>query len=375
MSTVLSIIMTLVILNIIVIVHEFGHYITAKKFGVGIKEFAIGMGPVIFQRSKKKNSFVFFNKKKQFPENEFKFSIRALPVGGFVNLKGEGSESSDPDSFSMLKPWKRLVVFLAGAFMNIILGLLCAAIIGTVFIDCDITTEVACFNENIVVKDKTYETSLSDKDGLMVGDEIIKINNHRVLDITDIQYELVLANDDKVDVVVKRDGKTKTLKDVHFPYYEESGLKAMGMDFKITGKDKTFLGTIKYIGNSTFAAIKMVYRSLYGLITGGIPASSMSGIVGVTASVSETVKTTTSLYDLTYQFLYLLFLLTINIGLFNVLPIPALDGGQSCACIFEMITKKKINEKIYNKITVVFLVLLFALMAVITLKDIFTIFF
>lgn len=374
MSVFLSIVMTIVILNVIVVVHEFGHYITAKKFGVGIKEFSIGMGPVFFQRSKKKNSFVFFRKNKLFPENEFKFSIRALPVGGFVSLKGEGEESNDSDSFSMLKPWKRLVVFLAGAFMNLVLGLICISIIGTFYIDCDITTKVSVFNENKNMEGTIIE-SMSDKDGLMVGDEIYRINGKRTFDVTDIQYELALANATTADVEVIRDGKKVLLEDVHFPNQTENGLTSMYMDFKVLGEEKTFLGTVKYIGNSTFASIKMVYRSLAGLITGKIPASSMSGIVGVTASVSETVKSATSFFELSYQFFYLMFLLTINIGLFNVLPIPALDGGQSCACVFEMITKKKIPEKIYNTITTIFLILLFALMIVISLKDVWSIIF
>lgn len=374
MSVFLSILMTLIILNVIVVIHEFGHYITAKKFGVGIKEFSIGMGPIIFQRSKKKNSFVFFRKSKTFPENEFKFSVRALPIGGFVSLKGEGEECNDADSFSMLKPWKRLVVFLAGAFMNLVLGLICIAIIGTFYIDCDITTKVSVFNENKTT-DGTIIASMSDKDGLMVGDEIIRINGNRTFDVTDIQYELALANDTSVDVEVIRNGEKVLLKDVHFPNQTIDGLTSMYMDFKVLGEEKTFTGTLKYIGNSTFAAIKMVYRSLYGLVTGKIPASSMSGIVGVTAAVSETVKSATSFFDLSYQFFYLMFLLTINIGLFNVLPIPALDGGQSCACVFEMITKKKIPEKIYNTVTTVFFILLFGLMIVISLKDVWSIIF
>ena len=372
MSTFLGILMTIIILNVIVIVHEFGHYITAKKFGVGIHEFSIGMGPAIYQKQKKVHRFVLFNKKKEFAEDEFKFSIRLLPIGGFVKLKGEEATCEDPDSFSMLKPWKKLIVFLAGAFMNLILGLICISIIGTFIIDVDITTKVANFAPVTIEVGETTETiePLSVKDGIMVGDEIYKINGNRTFDITDIQYELSLANAETVDVVVKRDGELVTLEDVHFPVNEVQGLKAMMMDFQVTGESKTFLGTLKYIGNSTFAVIKMVYRSLAGLITGDIPMSSMSGIVGVTATVSETVNSGMSFVDLAYYFLYLAFILTINIGLFNVLPIPALDGGQSCACIFEMITKKKIPERVYQTITTVFFVLLLGLMAVITLKDI-----
>lgn len=369
MGTFFGILMTIIILNIIVVVHEFGHYVAAKKFGVGIHEFSIGMGPAIYQKQKKNHRFVLFNKKKEFPEDEFKFSIRLLPIGGFVKLKGEEEGCEDPDSFSVLKPWKKLIVFLAGAFMNLILGLVCISIIGTFIIDVDITTKVADFAPVTIETGETIEP-MSVKDGIMVGDEIYKINGNRTFDITDIQYELSLANAETVDVVVKRDGELITLEDVHFPVNEIQGLKAMMMDFRVTGESKTFLGTLKYIGNSTFAVIKMVYRSLAGLFTGDIPMSSMSGIVGVTATVSETVNSGMSFVDLAYYFLYLAFILTINIGLFNVLPIPALDGGQSCACIFEMITKKKIPERVYQTITTVFFVLLLGLMAVITLKDI-----
>lgn len=374
MSTLISILMTLLILNIIVVVHEFGHYITAKKFGVGIYEFSIGMGPILYQKQKKSHRFVFFNKKKAFPEKEFKFSIRALPIGGFVKLKGEDDSSTDADSFSQLKPWKRLIVFLAGAIMNLVLGLLCITIIGTFMIDCDITTKISDFPTITLQNGETIEP-LSNKDGyLMVGDEIYKINGNRTRDITDIQYELSLSNAETADVEVIRNGEHILLQNVPFPCQDVDGLKALSMDFRVLGEEKTFGGTVKYIGNNMFAAIKLVYRSLGGLITGKIPASSMSGIVGVTATVSETVSTGMSFADLAYYFLYIAFILTVNIGLFNVLPIPALDGGQSCACIFEMITKKKIPEKVYNTITTVFFILLLLLMAVITLKDVINLF-
>ena len=368
-----SIIMTLLILNIIVIVHEFGHYITAKKFGVAINEFSIGMGPALYQKRKKQHRFVFFNKNKEFEPDEFKFSIRALPIGGFVKLKGEEDTSTDPDSFSQLKPWKKLIVFLAGAFMNLILGLLCITIIATFMIDCDITTKVSDFVPITLESGETVEP-LSNTTGLMQGDEIFKINGNRTHDTTDIQYELALANKEAVDVEVIRNGKHIVLENVKFPCNEIDGLKALSMDFRVLGEEKTFVGTVKYIGNNMLAVIKMVYRSLAGLITGQIPASSMSGIVGVTATVSESMNAGMSLFDTIYYFLYLAFILTINIGLFNVLPIPALDGGQSCACIFEMMTKKKIPEKVYQTVTTVFFILLLVLMAVITLKDVINLF-
>lgn len=369
MSTFFAILMTIVILNIIVVVHEFGHYITAKKFGVGIKEFSIGMGPVLYQKQKKEHRFVFFRKSKQFSEDEFKFSIRALPIGGFVSLKGEEEGCDDPDSFSMLKPWKKLIVFLAGAFMNFVLGLICISIIATFFVNVDITTKISSFDA-IVAEDGTTSAALSESTGLMVGDEIYKVNGYRTFDITDVQYQLALANKESVDIVVKRNGELVTLENVSFPVQETDGLKSLMPDFKVEANEKTFVGTVKYIGTSTLAVVKMVYRTLGDLITGKIPASSMSGIVGVTAAVSEGVKGQTSFADLAYYFLYLTFMLTINIGIFNVLPIPALDGGQSCACIFEMATKKKIPAKVYQTVTTIFFVALLALMAVITVKDI-----
>ena len=288
-------------------------------------------------------------------------------------MKGEEDTSTDPDSFSQLKPWKKLIVFLAGAFMNLILGLLCITIIATFMIDCDITTKVSDFVPITLESGETVEP-LSNTTGLMQGDEIFKINGNRTHDTTDIQYELALANKEAVDVEVIRNGKHIVLENVKFPCNEIDDLKALSMDFRVLGEEKTFVGTVKYIGNNMLAVIKMVYRSLTGLITGQIPASSMSGIVGVTATVSESMNAGMSLFDTIYYFLYLAFVLTINIGLFNVLPIPALDGGQSCACIFEMITKKKIPEKVYQTVTTVFFILLLVLMAVITLKDVINLF-
>ncbi len=369
MSTAFSILITILIFNIIIVVHEFGHYITAKKFGVGIKEFSIGMGPAIYQRHKKESRFVMFRKSKEFSEDEFKFSIRLLPIGGFVSLKGEEASSQDPDSFSVLKPWKRLVVFLAGAFMNFVLGIVCISIIATCFIDVDITTKVASFDP-IVTEEGVEEEALSSTSGLKVGDEIYKVNGYRTLDITDIQYQLALANKDSVDIIVKRNGELVTIEDVKFPSVEQQGIKSLMMDFNVAAEEKTFGGTLKYIGTSTVAVVKMVYRTIGDLVTGKIPITSASGIVGVTATVSDTVQSGMGVADMLYFFIYLTFLLTINIGLFNVLPIPALDGGQSCMCIFEMVTKKKIPEKVYKIITTIFFVALLAFMAFITVKDV-----
>lgn len=369
MSTVVSILITVLIFNIIIVVHEFGHYITAKKFGVGIKEFSIGMGPAIYQKRKKEHRFVMCRKSKAFDENEFKFSLRLLPVGGFVSLKGEEATSQDPDSFSAIKPWKRLVVFLAGAFMNFILGIICISIISICFIDVDITTKVASFDP-VVTEEGIEEEALSSISGLKIGDEIYKVNGRRTFDITDIQYQLALANKDSVDVVVKRNNELVTLHNVKFPAVEQQGIKSLMMDFNVAAEKKTFGGTLKYIGTSTLAVVKMVYRTLGDLITGEIPITSASGIIGVTATVSDTVKSGMSFADALYFFIYLTFLLTINIGLFNVLPIPALDGGQSCMCLFEMLTKKKVPEKFSKVITTIFFCLLFAFMIFISIKDV-----
>ena len=184
------IIVAILVFGIIIIIHELGHFTVAKLCGIKVNEFAIGMGPKIVSWGK----------------NETKYSLRALPIGGYVAMEGEDDDSSDPRAFRHRKVWQRLLVVLAGAFMNLVLGFVILVII-TATSDAIVSTTVAQFYE---------EDATSHLTGLEVGDKIVSVNGMKVYTDTDISYQFQIDEDMSFEMTVIRDGEKVTLPDVRF---------------------------------------------------------------------------------------------------------------------------------------------------------------
>ena len=341
-SKVWPVALAILFFELIIVVHEFGHFITAKLNGICVNEFAIGMGPKLFS----------------FTKGETQYSFRLVPFGGYCTMEGEDEESKSNRSFSSKKVWQRMLVIIAGAVMNLILGFLIILIM--VSQDNLVgTTQIAKFDD----------TAVSVNSGLQVGDEIKSINAMRVYASFDISTGFTRDEDGIVDIVVKRDGKLVKLDNVKFDTEDidiGSGKtrKLIKMDFFILGKEKTVGNVIVESIKETVAFSRSVFLSVADLLTGHYSLSELSGPVGTVSIVAQSASVSI------LAMLRIMALITINIGLFNLFPIPALDGWRFFILAFEGITKKKMNKKIEWAINGVGLVLLLILMAVITFSDI-----
>lgn len=266
-------------------------------------------------------------------------------------MEGESEDSDDENSFAKKKVWRRFFVVVAGALMNLILGFLVIVIMlssGSLIG----TTEIAKFD------DKAVSSAT-----LKQGDIIKSIDGMRVYTSTDVTTGLSRSGDDTLDMTVLRDGKTLDLK-VKFNMEKYEGRNFINMDFWLVGNKKTVGGVIKESFKEWVSFTRMVFLSVHDMIVGKYGLSDLAGPVGTVSVVSTAVKTSA------YSMLRIMALLTINVGLFNLFPIPALDGWRLFLLIFEGIFKRKLPDKWDWAINAVGLVLLLGLMCVITFSDI-----
>ena len=334
--------MAVLLFLILIIIHEFGHFIAAKLLGVRVNEFAVGFGPRLFS--------------KRIGETNYAFNL--IPLGGYCAMEGEDEKSQDERAFCNKKPWKRFIIVVMGAVFNLILGLIIVAIIlapQKAFT----STVIADFNKN----------AISQQTGLQVDDKITKVNGRKIFKTYDLGYAFTNVDDGKVDIEVLRDGKEKLLKDVTFESEQESGINFLKVDFKVYGIKKT-IGN--YIGQTVDTAISycvVIWRSLIDMLSGKYGISAVSGPVGVTVTIADVAK------ESLFNILPIMALITINLGIFNLLPIPALDGGRLMFILFEMIFRKPVPQKYESVVHTVGFILLFAFMILIAIKDIWTLIF
>ncbi len=342
MSGVLTAVFYLLIMvfvfGILIFIHELGHFLTARRCGVAIKEFAIGMGPTLFSWNSKKY--------------DTKYALRAFPIGGFVSMVGEDEASDDEDAFCNKKVWQRMLITIAGPLMNLVLGFI--LMLAVVLMQGPVaTTTVAEFNDGALSSTQ-----------LMVGDEIVKVDGTRVRSGNEVLYEIMNQGYEPIDIVVKRDGEKILLEDVVFPTFEDQGVMFGDMDFKVLSGERTFLNTITHTFTRSVSTVKMVVDSLIGLLSGRFGIDAMSGPIGVAEVVGEAAKTSA------LSFLYIVTVLTINLGVFNLIPFPALDGGRFLFLVIEAIRRKPINRNVEAYINFAGLILLFGLMIFISFKDV-----
>lgn len=377
----LTAVVTILIFLVMVSLHEFGHFITGRLLGFKILEYAIGFGPAIW---KSKNT-------------EIKYSVRLIPLGGYCQFEGEDGESDDKGAFSKQAVWKRIIVVAAGGICNIILGfVLFLAIIPS-------SGEVVTNYVNTV---DAY--SYANEAGLMSGDKIIEINGKNVHSYNDIRlYTQDFTEDTECEAVIKRNGEKITLKfkpsrNTVIYSYGENGITVSDMtngnhktekvyrysdgikkNDELVGKSETVerliigftpvsekptvFNVIADACNQTRFVVKLVYNSLWQMITGKVGMDSVSGPVGVVSEINTAVNSGS------YSWLYVLnltALLTINLGVFNLLPIPALDGGRLFFMLVEIITRKKIPPEKEGMVHAIGFILLMAFVAVISFNDI-----
>ena len=348
MGVIGTVLISILVFGFLIFIHEFGHYIFARIFKVTITEFSIGMGPKL----------VWYDSKK----TGIRYAVSMIPIGGYVAMVGEDEESEDPNSFDKKPAWQRLIITAAGATVNIIVGFI-AIFIFTAMIDIGGTT-VAQFRDK---EEFGYEVS-SAESGLMVGDTIVKVDGKRVSIGDELAYEIMRRGNKPIDLEVIRNGETITLVDVVFPGATDSGQEFGEMDFLIYPTEKTFSTFMSYSATKAWLIVRMCWESIYDLIVGRYTVEAVSGPVGISEALGEAAGE-----DMLYL-LYMAALISVNLGLMNLLPIPALDGGRIVALIVEIVTRKKLPKKIESTINSVGLALLLGLSFIILIKDVFGLF-
>ena len=389
MSFIVTFIAAVFVFSAVIAIHEFGHFMVAKLCGVQVNEFSIGMGPVLCKRVRKGTQY----------------SIRALPVGGFVALEGEESpeskqaeERSNPSaadggsspsrgakadagkpdlpplSGEVAEPtgsdgevspsgiplneapvWQRALIMLAGAGMNFVLGFVVMAIL--------ITAQSEPITSKVLYQ--VEENALCGQTGLQAGDKILAVNGRRCFVANDILYELMRTEDYTADFTVLRDGKKVELPGVQFDtWQDDKGETHMSLGFTVYGIKKTPLNVLKEAGNSVLYYGRIIFASLSDLLRGRESINDLSGPVGIVTAIGQAASY--GWQDL----LELLALITVNLGIFNLLPFPALDGGKVVFLLIEGVTGHAVPEKIQSGLTVAAFALLFGLMIFATYNDI-----
>jgi len=347
-----TILIAFLVFGLLIFVHELGHFVAAKLSGIQVNEFALGMGPKII-------SFV---------RGETRYSLRLFPVGGFCAMEGqdgEDGESDNPRAFGRVKIWKRFVTLSAGSAMNFALGFILLIILSA-NLSLIATNEVAMFHE-----------SATSNQWLMERDVITRVNGSRVRTLNDIEYEFFRSRDGVVDLEVMRAGERVQLSGVTFQMHEIDGISVMIRDFWVVGVPPSTAGDIiSNAANWTVSVVRMVWGSLIDLATGRFGFNQISGPIGVTTAIGDAVATglETSVRDGILNLMLFVSFITVNLGIFNLLPFPALDGGRIMFLGIEGIRRKPVPVKFETAVNAVGFLLLIVLIVAVTVNDVFRLF-
>lgn len=339
------IIIGILLFELIIFFHEFGHFITAKWSGVKVNEFALGMGPKIFK----------------FTKGETTYSLRLFPIGGFCAMEGEDEDSNDSRAFNNIAVWKRMIIVVAGAFMNIVLGLLMMLIL---------VVQQPAFTSTVI---DTFPEQSVTQQSLQAGDKFLSIDGYNIYNSKDIPFAMTIMKSFTPDVVVERDGEVVDLGKVQFyTYKNDSGVESVAIDFYVEKIPKTFLSVITETFSQTVSVVRMIWSSLVGLVTGQFGMDALSGPVGIATAISGVASQGLSQSFLTAfnNVFYVMMIITVNLGIVNMMPIPALDGGRFVFLLIELIIRKPIPQKYEGKIHAIGYALLMVIMVLLTFNDI-----
>lgn len=351
MSDILYWILAILIFGLLIFLHEMGHFLFARLFGVRVEEFSIGMGPKIWSHTAKKSGT--------------RYSLGLLPFGGYVSMLGEDEGSEDPDSFTKKAAWKRLIITVAGAVMNLLTGLV------LMFIIVLASGPLGSNTIHSYPPDSYFEENnlISSSATLLPGDEILAINGKSTHISFDLSYEIMhKGGEGPVHVTVLRDGVERTLS-VTFPSFEENGIRYGMVDFYVQAEEATVPALLYHTWYRTTGVMTMIWDSFGDLLGGRYGMEAVSGPIGVADAMTEAAQTGGFL-----QLLLLVAVITLNLGIANLLPIPALDGGRIVFLLIEMIFRRPIPQKYESVIHFIGIIFLFALMILIMCKDIIALF-
>ena len=351
----MSILFAILLFSFLIFIHELGHFVAAKLSGVQVNEFSMFMGPVIWKKQ----------------AGETLYTLRCIPIGGFCAMEGEDEDTDNPRSFQKAAWWKRLIILVAGAAMNFVVGVL---IMLLVYAPAQqfITPVIDFFEEGCV---------LQSPEGLQPGDRFLEIDGEKIYVHSDFSTILSLNPGDVHDILVERDGQKVFLDDfdlvkAEFPNADGTSSYRYGFSFSV--EDATFWSRIQYGWYSALDAVQIVRMSLQMLVQGQVGLSDMGGPVMIVDQMNQVAAESPTMLDAVMNMLYYGGFIAINLAVMNLLPLPALDGGRVVGVLLttgiEAITKKKINSKYEGYIHGAGMVLLLALMALIMFKDIFVLF-
>ncbi|ASS38555.1 RIP metalloprotease RseP [Mogibacterium pumilum] len=328
---ILTVILTIIMLMIITVPHEFGHLVTAKLFHIKVNEFAIGMGPLIASKDK----------------GETKYSVRAVPIGGFCAMEAENEESDEDGAFNNKPAWQRLIVLASGAAVNVLVALVLMIII---------TIYVGVPTNNI---DKVLPDSPAASSGIIAGDEIISIDGKESSSWVDTVTAISKNTDGKtMEVVVSRDGNKHTF--IITPKKDKDGRLVIGIVSRAS--HNVFLCAGRGI-KVTWRLNSQMIGALKQMAHKGISKDSVTGPVGMAGLVSKTAHTGILSY------LYLVALISLNMAIVNLLPFPALDGGRILFVLIRKITGNAISAKAEGYMHLAGFGMLIALLVFITWQD------
>lgn len=342
----MGIVFAILIFEVIIVIHELGHFIAAKSNGVKVNEFAIGMGPAIFKKKK----------------GETLYALRIFPIGGYCAMEGEDDSSDDSRALCKKPVWRRIIIVVAGVVMNLVLGLV-ILIISTAT-GGDITSRtVSKFEEN----------ASSQASGLQAGDKIVRVNGMHIFTAMDMSYQFQNDKDGVYDMTVVRDGKKVDLKDISLAADDGK----THIDFFVYPQKRTFGSVISESSRMLVTDARLIYISLIDMVRGKYSIRDLSGPVGIVDSIdtvidNQTDKSTGKIdwASLVQTLMSLSAFITINLGIFNLLPLPALDGGRLIFLIIEGIRRKPVKPEHEGLVHAIGFAALIVLMLVITVSDV-----
>ena len=350
----MAILFAILIFSLLIFVHELGHFVAAKLSGVQVNEFSMFMGPAIFKRKK----------------GETLYSIRCIPLGGYCAMEGEDGKSDNPRAFGQAKWWKRLIILLAGSFMNLVAGFVLLLIV-------QLPTEQVVVPE---ISSFTDYATINGENGLRVGDVIVEIDGEAIYSPANIDMVLLVNPGDVHDLVVERNGQEIELNNFVMQRHpvDEKNPQTMKFGMNFTKREASLGDKLSGAWYDCVDSVRSVIFSLKMLFNGQAGVSDMMGPVGLVDVMNQTAQSSSNAGEAALNILYIGGIIAVNLAIMNLLPIPALDGGRAVGLLIttavEKITRKKVNPKYEGWIHAIGMIPLLALMAYILFKDVFSIF-
>ena len=351
----MSVIFAIILFSFLIFIHELGHFVAAKLSGVQVNEFSMFMGPAIWKKQ----------------VGETLYAVRLIPIGGYCAMEGEDAGSDNPRAFGNASWWKKLIILVSGAALNFVAG---AVLLVLVYLP---------VQQTVVPVIESFEafSTVNGADGLQAGDRILEVDGEKIYLHSDFSLILSLNPGEIHDLVVERSGQRVTLDDFRMekhPVTQEDGSTVMlyGMNFTVEKVD--FAGKLKYAWLECLDTVRMVRLSLQMLVSGQAGIRDMTGPVGIVQQMSTVAEASANATAALLNMLYFGGFIAINLGVMNLLPIPALDGGRVVGVLVtaavEAVTRKKVDPKYEGYLHGAGMLLLLGLMAVIMFKDIWYLF-